>query len=77
MKQKNKWPLLAAALAMMALTWLDHDVSALRGLALADMAPVLLITVVVFLLKTGALAAVLLALKKLWNRLKKRSSGKT
>jgi hypothetical protein len=71
MKKEKKWPLLAAALVMMALTWADNDFSALKELQSRDLAPVIIITAVLFLLKTGALAAVLAVLRKHWNRLKK------
>lgn len=66
---RNKWLLLAAALPMLAITWLDNDFSALKGLTFGDMAPVILITGVAFLMKTGILALVLTASKKLLEKL--------
>lgn len=72
MKKENKWPLLLAALVMMAISWADTDMSALRELQPQALTPVLIITVAVFLLKTGILTAVLLALKKTWNWIKNK-----
>ena len=53
---------------MFAITWLDNVYSAYQQLSLADLAPVIIITVVTFLVKTGILSAVLIGLKKLWKR---------
>lgn len=75
MKKENKWPLFLAALVMMALSWADTDLSALRELQPQALAPVLIITAAVFLLKTGALAAVLLVLKKAWNWIKNKGKN--
>lgn len=68
---KTKWPVTIAALIMLALTWIDTDTGALKNLSPDAIVPVLGITAVVFLLKTGILSAVLAALKKLWEQLRK------
>ena len=73
MKGKRKWPLLLAALIMLAVTWLDTDLSAFSQLSPEDFLPVALITAVIFLAKTGALSLVLLGLRKLWNRIRKKT----
>jgi len=72
MKIKNKWLLAAAALIMLAITWLDNDFSAYRQLSPADLAPVLIITVIIFLVKTGVLSALLIFLKKMWERIQSK-----
>ena len=72
MKKENKWPLVAAALAMMAFSWANNDFSTLNALQPQALVPVIIIAAVVFLLKTGALAAMLIGLRKLWNWIKKR-----
>ncbi len=71
MKKRKNWPLLAAALVMMALNRADHNADAMRDLQPQNLVPVILITAAVFLVKIGALAAVLSLLRKLWNRIKR------
>ena len=73
MKGNRKWPLLLAALIMLAATWLDTDLSAFSQLSPGDLLPVILIAAVIFLVKTGALSLVLLGLRKLWNRIRKKT----
>ena len=73
MKENRKWPLLLAALIMLAATWLDTDLSAFSQLSPGDLLPVILIAVVIFLAKTGALSLVLLGLRKFWNRIRKKA----
>lgn len=68
---KNKWPVAIAALIMLALTWMDTDTGALKILSPDAIVPVLGITAVVFLLKTGILSAVLAAIRKLWEHPRK------
>ncbi len=64
---KNKW-ILFAALVLMAINFLNADFSAYKQLSPADIAPVIVIALVSFLLKTGALSALLIGIKKLWER---------
>ena len=73
MKEKRKWPLLLAALIMLAVTWLDTDLNAFSQLSPEDLLPVIRIAAVIFLAKTGALSLVLLGLRKLWNRIRKKT----
>ena len=73
MKENRKWPLLLAALIMLAATWLDTDLSAFSQLSPEALLPVILIAAVIFLAKTGALSLVLLGLRKLWNRVRKKT----
>lgn len=68
---KNKWPVAIAALIMLALTWIDTDTGALKKLSPDAIVPVLGITAVIFLIKTGILSAVLAAIRKLWEHLRK------
>lgn len=68
MKTKSKWLVAVAAILWIVVNLLDNDFSAMGDLPAGDLAPVLIITGVVFLLKTGGLAAVLALAKKLWNK---------
>lgn len=60
-----------ATMLMLAITWQDGGFSSLSDLSTGGLLPVLLITAVIFLLKTGLLSALLLMLKKLWDKLRK------
>ena len=72
MSKSYKWILFAVAATIMALNYLTKDLSAYKQLSPADLSPVIVITAVVFLLKAGALSAILIALKKLWDRIQKQ-----
>ena len=72
MSKSYKWILFAIAIVIMSINYLSKDFSAYRQLSPADLAPVIVITAVVFLLKAGALSAILIALKKLWDRIQKQ-----
>ena len=72
MSKSYKWILFEIAIVIMAINYLSKDFSAYKQLSPADLAPVIVITAVVFLLKTGALSAILIALKKLWDRIQKQ-----
>ena len=70
--KSSKWILFALALVIMAVNYLSKDFSAYKQLSAADLIPVIGITVVIFLLKTGVLSALLIGLKKLWEQIKKQ-----
>lgn len=72
MMKSSKWILFALALIIMAVNYLSKDFSAYKQLSAADLIPVIGITVVIFLLKTGVLSALLIGLKKLWEQIKKQ-----
>ena len=72
MTKSSKWILFALALVIMAVNYLSKDFSAYKQLSAADLIPVIGITVVIFLLKTGILSALLIGLKKLWEQIKKQ-----
>ena len=72
MMKGSKWILFALALVIMAVNYLSKDFSAYKQLSAADLIPVIGITVVIFLLKTGILSALLIGLKKLWEQIKKQ-----
>ena len=72
MKIKNKWLLAAAAIIMLGISWANADLSAFQQRSFSDFAPVLIITTVVFLIKTGVLSALLIAIKKLWDWLRRK-----
>ena len=65
---KNKWILFGVAIVLMAINLLNADFSAFKQLSPADFGPVIVITAVSFLLKTGAVTTVLIGLKKLWKK---------
>ena len=65
---KNKWILFGVAIVLMAINLLNADFSAFKQLSPADFWPVIVITAVSFLLKTGAVTTVLIGLKKLWKK---------
>ena len=71
MKHKNPWPIAIAAVIMLALSWMDTDTGALKTLSPDAIVPVLLITAIIFLVKTGILSAVCMAVKKLWDHFRK------
>ncbi len=66
---KNKWILFGVALVLMAINFIRADFSVYRQLSISDLLPVIAIALVVFLLKTGALSAILIGIKKLWERI--------
>ena len=72
MTKSSKWILFALALVIMAVNYLSKDFSAYKQLSAADLIPVVGITVVIFLLKTGVLSALLIGLKKLWEQIKEQ-----
>ena len=57
---------------MLAVTWLNNDPDSLSSLSPEALLSVLILTAVIFLLKTGTLSLVLLGLRKLWNRIRKK-----
>ena len=69
---KNKWILFGVAIVLMAINFLNADFSAYRQLSPADLVPVIIIALVIFLLKTGVLSALLIGIKKLWEWIKRK-----
>lgn len=69
---KNKWILFIVAIVLMTLNFLNADFSAYKRLSTADLIPVIVIALVIFLLKTGVLSAVLIGIKKLWELLRNK-----
>ena len=69
---KNKWIFLAVALLLIAINLLNADFSAYKQLSPEDFAPIIVITLVSFLLKTGVLSTLLIGIKKLWEWLKSK-----
>lgn len=67
---KDKWILFAVAIVLIAVNFLNADFSAYKQLSPADFAPVIIIALVSFLIKTGVLSALLIGIKKLWEWLK-------
>ena len=69
---KNKWILFGVAIVLMAINLLNADFSAYKQLSPADLVPVMAIALVIFLIKTGVLSAILIGLKKLWEKIRGR-----
>ncbi len=69
---KNKWILFAVAIIFMVINFLNADFSAYKQLSPADLAPVIVITLVSFLIKTGILSALLIGIKKLWETIRRK-----
>ena len=69
---KNKWILFGVAIVLMAINFLNADFSAYRQLSPADLVPVIIIALVIFLLKTGVLSVLLIGIKKLWEWIKRK-----
>ena len=69
---KNKWLPFSVAVILMAINFLNADFSAYKRLSAADLIPVIVIALVIFLLKTGVLSAVLIGIKKLWELLRNK-----
>lgn len=67
---KNKWILFCVAIILMAINLTDADFSACKQLSLTDLLPVIAITLLSFLIKTGVLTALLIGIKKLWEWIK-------
>jgi len=67
---KNKWILFGVAIVLMAINLLDTDFSAYKQLSPGDFLPVIVIALVSFLIKTGVVSALLIGIKKLWERIK-------
>ena len=72
MKSTNKWVLLAVAVIVIGINIWQGDFSAYKVLSAADLVPVVGIVAVIFLLKFGALSAIIIGLKKLLEWLKNR-----
>lgn len=69
---KGKWILFAAAVLWIIINLWNSDFSTLQQLAPGDLLPVLVIALVSFLLKTGVLSALVVGIKKLWQRLRRK-----
>ena len=69
---KNKWILFAVAIGIMAINLLNTDFSAFSQLSAADLLPVIVIALISFLLKSGALSALLIGIQKLWQWLSEK-----
>ena len=65
---KNKWILFGVAVALIAINLINADFSAFRQLSPADFLPVIAIALVSFLIKTGVLSALIIGIKKLWEK---------
>ena len=69
---KNKWILFGVAIVLIAINLLRADFSAYQALSPADLLPVIVITLVSFLIKTGVLSAAIIGIKKLSQWLKRK-----
>lgn len=69
---KNKWILFGVAIVLMAINLLSGDFSTYQQLSPADFLPVIVITLVNFLIKTGVLSALVIGIKKLWEWIRRK-----
>ena len=69
---KIKWILLAVAIILMAVNFLNADFSAYRQLSATDPVPVILIAAVIFFLKTGVISSAVIGIKKLWEKFRNK-----
>lgn len=69
---KNKRILFGVAVILIAINLLNADLSAYKQLSPTDFLPVIVITLVSFLIKTGVLSAVLIGIKKLWEWIRRK-----
>lgn len=67
---KNKWILFGIAIILIAINFLNADLSAYEQLSPADFLPIIVIALVSFLIKTGVLSALLIGINKLWQWIK-------
>ena len=70
-KMKNKWILFSVAVALIVINLINADFSAFRQLSPADFLPAIAIALVSFLIKTGVLSALIIGIKKLWEKIRK------
>ena len=63
---KNKWIPFGIAIALIVINLINGDFSAYQQLSPADLAPVIVLTLVSFIFKTGVLSAISIGIKKLW-----------
>ena len=64
---KNKWILIGVAIGLITINLLNADFSAYKQLSAGDLLPV------IFMVKTGVLSAVLIGLKKLWEKIRRNN----
>lgn len=69
---KSKWGLFAVAIVIMAFYLLNADFSVFQNLSPADLLPVIVIALVSFLIKTGAVSTLIIGIKKLWHRIRRK-----
>lgn len=69
---KSKWGLFAVAIVIMAFNLLNADFSVFQNLSPTDLLPVIVIALVSFLIKTGAVSALIIGIKKLWHRIRRK-----
>ena len=69
---KSKWILFAVATVIIAINFLNADFSAYSQLSPTDFLPIIIVSFIIFLVKTGVLSALLIAIKKLWDWLRRK-----
>ncbi len=69
---KNKWILFTIAIVLMSINFIHADFSAYQQLSPADLVPVIVIALVSFLIKIGALSAIIIGIIKLWEWFKNK-----
>lgn len=69
---KNKWILFGVAIVLIVINLLNADYSAYQQLSPTDFLPVIVITLMIFLIKTGVLSALVISIKKLWEWIRRK-----
>lgn len=67
---KNKWILFGIAVVLIVINLVNGDFSAFQQLSPADLAPIIVITLVSILLKAGVLSGIIIGSKKLWQKIR-------
>jgi len=69
---KKRWLVLIAALIILSFSLQDFDFSRLEKLAFKDILPIIVLTAIIFLLKTSIFSVILFIIQKVWRRITKK-----
>ena len=70
---QKKWLVLIAALIMLAFSLKDFDFSQLEKFSFKDILPIIVLTALIFLVRTSIFSLILLSVQKLWSKLSKKN----
>lgn len=69
----KKWLVLFAILIMLSFSLKDFKFSQLENLTFKDILPIIVLTALIFLLRTSIFSVILLSIQKVWNGLVKKN----